>query len=86
MSERNVTCFSHRLGILMSAPGRFVSCIDCHLSVVFPAGAHYDTIAKQFESHPCSIPPPNDDAPAGKNGETARAVTLPPVGQTTIRP
>ena len=44
---------SHRIGILMSAAGRFVSCIDCHLSVEFPAGAHYDIIARQFD-HICA--------------------------------
>jgi hypothetical protein len=55
---------SHRLGILMSGAGRFVSCIDCHLSLSFPAGAHYDTIAKQFESGSCSGGiPSNDDVP-----------------------
>jgi PAS domain S-box-containing protein len=41
------------IGIRMCDAGRFVVCIDCRLSVEFPAGAHYDTIARQFESHPC---------------------------------
>ena len=47
---------SHRIGILMSAAGRFVSCIDCHLSVEFPAGAHYEIIARQFETHLRGVP------------------------------
>src|ERR1017187_10461965 len=59
--------YSHPIGILMSAAGRFVVCIDCHLSVEFPAGAHYDVIARQFESHLCdSQRPLNDDALSGK--------------------
>jgi hypothetical protein len=54
----------HRIGILMSAAGRFLKCIDCHRSVEFPAGEHYDTIAKQFESHSCGVvPSSNHDAP-----------------------
>jgi hypothetical protein len=60
----NVTCSSHCIAILMSGAGRFLVCRDCHLSFEFPAAAHYDTTAKQFESHPCSVPlPANDDAP-----------------------
>lgn len=60
MSESSFTSF-HRLGILMSGAGRFVTCIDCHLAISFPAGAHYDRIVRQFESRPCNVPPPNDD-------------------------
>jgi hypothetical protein len=45
-----------RIGIRMCAAGRFVACMDCLLSVEFPSGAHYDTIAKRFESHSCSSP------------------------------
>src|ERR1700735_4094664 len=41
------------IGIRMCAAGRFVACMDCRLSVEFPAGAHYDVIARQFESHVC---------------------------------
>jgi hypothetical protein len=44
---------AHRIGILMSQTGRFLECIKCRLSFAFPAGAHYDTIAKQFERHLC---------------------------------
>jgi PAS domain S-box-containing protein len=67
MSASSVSSFSHPIGILMSAAGRFVVCIDCHLSVEFPAGAHYDVIARQFESHLCDSPRPvNDDALSGK--------------------
>jgi PAS domain S-box-containing protein len=40
----------------MSEAGRFVVCIDCHSSVEFPAGAHYDIIARQFDSHLCGSP------------------------------
>jgi len=43
----------HRIGILMSQTGRFLECIACRLSFTFPPGSHYETIAKQFESHPC---------------------------------
>ena len=44
---------AHRVGILMSQTGRFLECIRCRLSFAFPPGAHYDTIAKQFECHLC---------------------------------
>jgi hypothetical protein len=64
MSASSVSSVSHPIGILMCAAGRFVVCIDCHLSVEFPAGAHYDIIARQFEYHSCSVPiPSNHDAP-----------------------
>jgi PAS domain S-box-containing protein len=57
----------HPVGVRMSGAGRFVVCIDCRLSVEFPAGAHYDTIAKQFESHSCGVPLlSNDDDPLAK--------------------
>jgi hypothetical protein len=49
----NSVSSSHPSGVLMSSAGRFVVCINCHLSVQFPAGAHYDPIARQFESHSC---------------------------------
>jgi hypothetical protein len=66
---------SHPIGILMSAAGRFVVCIDCHLSVQFPAGAHYDLIARQIESHLCgSQRPLKDSALCGKT-ITADAAT-----------
>jgi hypothetical protein len=38
----------------MSCAGRFIACVDCHLSIEFPTGKHYDTIAKEIESHVCS--------------------------------
>jgi PAS domain S-box-containing protein len=67
MSTSRVASVSHPIGILMSAAGRFVVCIDCHLSIAFPAGAHYDIVAKQFESHICGGSPPlNDDALSGE--------------------
>ena len=47
----------HHFGILMSAAGRFLMCIDCQLRFEFPSGADYETIAKQFESHPCLASP-----------------------------
>jgi len=53
----------HHFGILVSAAGRFLVCIDCQLRFEFPSGADYNTIAKQFEPHSCSSPiPSNDDA------------------------
>jgi hypothetical protein len=58
MSARSVPSSSHPVGVLMSPTGRFVVCIDCHLSVEFPTGAHYDIIARQFESHSCGSPRP----------------------------
>lgn len=67
MSASSVSSSSHPIGILMSPTGRFVVCIDCHLSVEFPAGAHYDIIARQFESHSCDSPRPlKDDALSAK--------------------
>ena|ERR1700688_676960 len=56
MLASSVSSSSHPIGILMSPTGRFVVCIDCRLSVEFPAGAHYDIIARQFESHSCGSP------------------------------
>jgi hypothetical protein len=44
---------AHRIGILMSQTGRFLECIACRLSFAFPPGAHYDTVAKQFDPHVC---------------------------------
>ena len=67
MPASSVAQSSHPVGVRMSGAGRFVVCIDCRLSVEFPAGAHYDTIAKQFESHSCSVPLlSNDDDPLAK--------------------
>ena len=55
---------SPRIGIRMCAAGRFVACLDCLLSIEFPAGAHYDMIAERFELHSCSSPSlPNGDDP-----------------------
>jgi hypothetical protein len=56
MSAINSTPLPHRIAVLMSAAGRFLVCKNCQLSFEFPAGVHYDTIAKQFESHSCSTP------------------------------
>jgi PAS domain S-box-containing protein len=53
MSASSVAQSSPCIGIRMCDAGRFVVCIGCRLSVEFPAGAHYDTIARQFESHSC---------------------------------
>jgi hypothetical protein len=44
------------IGILMAAEGRFLQCIKCRLTLKFPAGAHYDTIVKRFESELWSPP------------------------------
>jgi hypothetical protein len=54
MSANSFVPPSHRIAILMSAAGRFLECRTCHLDLTFPAGAHYEVIAKQFESHSCS--------------------------------
>lgn len=45
---------SHWLGVLMCDLGRFVMCGSCHLSVNFPVGADYATIADQIEPKLCS--------------------------------
>ncbi|HVR21962.1 MAG TPA: PAS domain S-box protein [Candidatus Polarisedimenticolia bacterium] len=45
----------HLIAILMSTSGRFVVCRGCHLRFAFPAEAHFDLIAKQFESHLCDF-------------------------------
>lgn len=72
MSASSVAQSSHPVGVRLSGAGRFVACIDCRLSVEFPAGAHYDTIAKQFESHSCGSPSlSNDDAPLAKTKSCA---------------
>jgi hypothetical protein len=34
----------------MSAEGRFLECRHCRLRVQFAAGAHYEEIARQFDS------------------------------------
>jgi PAS domain S-box-containing protein len=53
----------HLIAILMSTSGRFVVCRGCHLKFAFPSGAHFDLIAKQFESHLCRFQGlSNDDA------------------------
>jgi PAS domain S-box-containing protein len=58
------------IGIRMCDAGRFVVCIVCRLSVEFPAGAHYDTIARQFESHLCRSPSlSKDDAIQAKTAK-----------------
>jgi hypothetical protein len=54
MSGSSVVCISHRIAILMSSEGRFLECRNCLRRVRFLAGAHYEVIAKQFESHSCS--------------------------------
>jgi hypothetical protein len=64
MSASACTLPPHGIGILMCAEGRFLECVACELRFEFPAGAHYDTIAKQFESHSCCSPiPSKGDAP-----------------------
>jgi hypothetical protein len=59
-----------QIGILMSRKGRFLECMDCHLTVEFPIGAHYDETVKQFESHLCSSPIPSKDDRRLKTGVT----------------
>jgi PAS domain S-box-containing protein len=75
MSTSSAASASHPIGILMSAAGRFVVCIDCHFSVAFPAGAHYDIIARQFESHVCGCPQPLKDDALSRETITADAAT-----------
>jgi hypothetical protein len=58
MSVSVASSSSHRIGILMSDQGRFVSCIDCHLSLSFPDRTDYLGIVKQFESQTCTGPVP----------------------------
>ena len=52
----SVSSYSHRIGILMSDQGRFVSCIDCHLSLRFFDRTDYARITKQLESKACTGP------------------------------
>jgi hypothetical protein len=54
MSASTSLCPTHRIAILMSVKGRFLECRNCLLRVQFPAGTHYEVIAKQFEPHSCS--------------------------------
>jgi hypothetical protein len=56
MSVSVVSSSSHRIGILMSNQGRFVSCIDCHLSLSFPDRTDHARIVKQVESRACTGP------------------------------
>ena len=66
MSASGISSSSHChiIAILMSASGRFLTCRHCGLRFDFPAGEHYESIVKQFESHSCSSPrpPQQDDA------------------------
>jgi hypothetical protein len=63
MPLSHVSSSSHRIGILMSDAGRFVSCIDCHMSFSFPDGMDYAKSAKQFEEGRCTGPVlPKEDA------------------------
>jgi hypothetical protein len=45
---------AHRIAVLLSAEGRFLQYRDCNLTFQFPDGAHFNTVAKQFEPHLCS--------------------------------
>jgi hypothetical protein len=64
MSANSLLLSSHRVAILMSGTGRFLECTTCRRNFAFPAGTHYPTIAKQFESHSCSPLPSKDNAPS----------------------
>jgi PAS domain S-box-containing protein len=68
------------IGIRMCEAGRFVVCMGCRLSVEFPAGAHYDTIARQFEFHSCGSPNLSKDDAA-----LARTKTYDPTSETLNR-
>jgi hypothetical protein len=65
MSASVVSSSSHCIGVLMCDSGRFVMCGYCHLSLNFPAGADYATIANQIVPRLCSgrIPPKADTLP-----------------------
>jgi len=58
-----------RFAILMSPAGRFLECLNCRLTIPFPHGALYDTVAKQFESHCCKRP---------ETGQSPQPVSNPP--------
>jgi PAS domain S-box-containing protein len=60
----------HLIAILMSTSGRFVVCRGCHLRFAFPFGAHFDLIAKQFESHLCGFQCPSNDGALSPNTAT----------------
>jgi hypothetical protein len=45
---------SLRIGVMISAMGRFLQCSVCKLSYVFPDNEQFDTVAKQFAAYPCS--------------------------------
>ena len=67
MSAGRSTPSPHHIGVLMCPEGRFLECINCRLSFEFHNGAHYGTVAKQFESHSCGAPPRSkNDANVGK--------------------
>ena len=57
---------SHRIGILMSAAGRYLVCSACQLSFEFPFGVPYLTITKQFESQSCGSAPIPDKSTTQK--------------------
>jgi hypothetical protein len=54
---------SHRIGILISAAGRYLVCSACQLSFEFPSGVPSLTITKQFESQFCGGAPILSKAP-----------------------
>src|SRR3984885_9738861 len=58
------------IAILVSTSGRFVVCRGCHLRFAFPSGAHFDLIAKQFESHLCGFESLSNDAALSPNTAT----------------
>jgi PAS domain S-box-containing protein len=62
MSANICTSPPHFIAILMSASGRFLVCRECHSRFAFPFGAHYDIIAKQFESYLCASQCLSNDA------------------------
>ena len=64
MPANNSPLPAHRIVILMSPLGRFLQCKDCELSLEFPMGIHYDDMAKEFGSRPCSSPTASKDPEA----------------------
>ena len=46
----------HRIAIVISADGRLLQCIDCHVTYPFPNGIKFGVVSKQFDGHSCVTP------------------------------
>jgi hypothetical protein len=62
MSAKTSRSQTHLIAISLSAAGRFLVCRECDLRLEFPSGAHYDILAKEFDSRECGCPSPSKDA------------------------